>query len=148
MEKLLISACLLGIATRYDGKSKKVISDEDLKNLSEKYHLIPVCPEIYGVLSTPRVPSEIVGDRVKMKNGNDVTENYFKGANETLSLARLLGAKKALLKAKSPSCSKNGVYDGSFSGVLKEGMGVSAELLLKNGIEVFDENDIEKLLNI
>ena len=148
MEKLLISACLLGIATRYDGKSKKAISDENLKKLSEKYHLIPVCPEIYGGLPTPRVPSERVGERVLMSNGNDVTENYVKGAEETLHLAALTGAKKALLKAKSPSCSKSGIYDGSFSGVLKEGMGVTAELLKNNGVEVFDENDIEDLIGV
>ena len=146
MEKMLVSACLLGAATRYDGQSKKTISDENMKLLSERYHLIPVCPEIYGGLPTPRVPSERVGERVKMKNGEDVTENYLKGANETLLLCRVFGVKKALLKAKSPSCGKREIYDGSFSGRLKSGIGVTAELLIKNGIEVFDEYDIEKLI--
>ncbi len=146
MEKIIVSACLLGLATRYDGKSKPSISEEDLKRLSEKYHLIPVCPEIYGGLPTPRIPSERIGERVVMKDGTDVTENYTKGAYETLSVCKLLGVKKALLKAKSPSCSKTGVYDGSFTGTLVDGLGVTAELLIKNGIEVFDENDIELLI--
>lgn len=146
MEKVIISACLLGAATRYDGKSKKAISDENLKELSERYHLIPVCPEIYGGLPTPRVPSERIGDRVKMKDGSDVTENYEKGANETLALCRMFGVNKAILKANSPSCSKDKIYDGSFTGKLVDGKGVAAELLIKNGIEVFDENDIQELL--
>lgn len=146
MEKIIVSACLLGLATRYDGKSKPSISEEDLKRLSEKYHLIPVCPEIYGGLPTPRIPSERIGERVVMKDGTDVTENYTKGAHETLSVCKLLGVKKALLKAKSPSCSKTGVYDGSFTGTLVDGLGVTTELLIKNGIEVFDENDVELLI--
>ena len=148
MEKIIVSACLLGAATRYDGKSKPSISEEKMKKLTEAYHLVPVCPEIYGGLPTPRIPSERVGARVKMQDGRDVTENYNKGALETLSLCRLLGVKKALLKAKSPSCSKDKIYDGSFSGVLKDGFGVTAELLVKNGIEVFDENDIDALLDL
>ena len=146
MEKLLISACLLGAATRYDGKSKRVISDDDLKRLSDKYHLVPACPEIYGGLPTPRVPSERVLDRVKMKNGADVTDNYIKGAMETLEMCRMLNIKKALLKAKSPSCGKYEIYDGTFSGALVQGKGVAAELLIDNGIEVFDENEIFKLI--
>ena len=146
MEKIIVSACLLGLATRYDGKSKPSISEENLKKLSEKYHLIPVCPEIYGGLPTPRVPSERIGERVLMKDGRDVTENYAKGACETLSVCKMFGVKKALLKAKSPSCSKAEVYDGSFTGTLVDGLGVTAELLIKNGIEVFDENDVELLI--
>ncbi len=146
MEKLIISACLLGLATRYDGKSKKAITDEDLKKLSESYHLVPVCPEIYGGLPTPRTPSERVGERVKMKDGKDVTDNYLKGAYETLNLAKIAGAKKALLKAKSPSCGKDEIYDGSFSGVLTSGNGVTVDLLIANEIEVFNENEIDILL--
>ncbi|MBE6536564.1 MAG: DUF523 domain-containing protein [Ruminococcaceae bacterium] len=148
MEKIIVSACLLGVATRYDGKSKKVISDEDLKSLSEKYHIIPVCPEIYGGLSTPRIPSERIGDRVKMKDGRDVTENYIRGAYETLAFCRMFDVKKALLKAKSPSCSKRDIYDGSFTGKLVNGKGVAAELLIENGIEVFDETEIKELLSL
>ena len=146
MEKIIVSACLLGLSTRYDGKSKPSISEEQLKKLAEKFHIIPVCPEIYGGLPTPRVPSERIGERVVMKDGADVTENYSKGAYETLSVCQLFGVKKALLKAKSPSCSKAEIYDGSFTGTLVNGLGVTAELLIKNGIEVFDENDINLLI--
>ena len=147
MEKLLVSSCLLGMATRYDGKSKKSISDGDLKRLSEKYQIIPFCPEIYGGLPTPRVPSERIGELVKMKNGADVTENYKKGASEALSLCLTMNIKKALLKEKSPSCAKYEIYDGSFSGTLVDGKGVSAELLTENGIDVYNEDEISLLLN-
>ena len=146
MEKLLISACILGISSRYDGKSKKCIEDSELKALEDKYTLVPFCPEIYGGLPTPRTPSERVGDRVLMKDGTDVTENYEKGASEALLLCRTLGIKKALLKAKSPSCGKGRVYDGSFTGTLTDKDGVTAELLISYGIEVFSENEISDLL--
>ena len=146
MEKIIVSACLLGAATRYDAKSKPSISEEKMKKLTEAYHLVPVCPEIYGGLPTPRIPSERVGERVKMQDGRDVTENYNKGALETLSLCRLLGVKKALLKAKSPSCSKDKIYDGSFSGSLTKRDGVTAERLISAGLEVYTESCAEKLL--
>ena len=146
MEKIIVSACLLGMATRYDGKSKPSVSAENLKKLAEKFHIIPVCPEIYGGLPTPRVPSERLGERVVMKDGKDVTENYSKGANETLYVCKLFGVKKALLKAKSPSCSKSEIYDGSFEGRLTSGDGVCAELLMKNGIAVYTENEILELI--
>ncbi len=146
MEKLLVSSCLLGMATRYDGKSKKAISDTDLASLSEKYHIVPFCPEIYGGLPTPRIPSERISDTVKMKDGSDVTENYKKGAREALGLCRAMNIKKALLKEKSPSCAKYEIYDGSFTGTLVNGKGVASELLQNNGIEVFNENEIAELL--
>lgn len=146
MERLLISSCLLGLATRYDGRTKAVFSESDISRLSEKYELVPVCPEIYGGLPTPRTPSERVGDRVLMKDGTDVTENYRKGASDALVLCRILGIKKALLKARSPSCGKGEVYDGSFSGTLVSGHGVAAELLLNNGVEVYTENELDKLI--
>ena len=146
MEKLLISACLLGVASRYDGKSIKKVSDEALLLISEKYQLVPFCPEIYGGLPTPRNPSEKIVNEVFMNNGTCVTENYRKGAEEALRICRLLGISKALLKAKSPACGKGLIYDGSFSGTLTEGHGICAELLLSEGIEVFTENEIEKLI--
>ncbi len=146
MEKLLISSCLLGISSRYDGRSKAVFTESEIAILSKKYELVPFCPEIYGGLPTPRVPSEIIGDKVIMKDGTDVTENYNKGAAEALYLCKLLGIKKALLKERSPSCGVGKIYNGSFSGTLTDGNGVTAELLLKSGIEVLCESDIGKLL--
>ena len=146
MEKLLISACMLGISCRYDGKSKLAVTDEELRALNEKYQLVPFCPEIYGGLPTPRVPSERVGEEVIMKDGTRVTDNFKKGASEALKLCRGLDIKKALLKAKSPSCGKGEIYDGSFSGTLRPGNGVCTEFLLENGIEVYTENEIFELI--
>ena len=146
MESILISACLLGIPCRYDGKSKPKFTNDEISRLREKYSLIPVCPEIYGGLPTPRVGSERVLDRVIMADGTDVTENFKRGAEATLSLARTLGATRALLKEKSPSCGKGFIYDGSFTGKLVPGDGTTAELLLKNGISVFGESEIDKLI--
>lgn len=142
MDNLLISACLLGISCRYDGESREY----DLKGLEKKFSLIPVCPEIYGGLPTPRVPSEIAGDTVFNREGKNVTAQYQKGAQETLRLAKLFDAKYALLKAKSPSCGKNRVYDGSFTGTLIEGEGITAKLLKENGLEIFTEDEIDLLL--
>ncbi len=137
-EKILVSACLLGISCRYDGKSKP---NEKIIALAEKYELIPFCPEIYGGLPTPRTPSERVGNRVLMRDGKDVTENYNKGAKEALLLCKTLGIKRAVLKERSPSCGKGEIYDGSFTGVTASRDGVTAELLISEGIEVFSEND-------
>lgn len=144
MDSVLISACLLGAACRYDGECREY----DLKNLKEKARLIPICPEIYGGLPTPRVPSEITGDRVINRDGVDVTAQYEKGAREALQLAKLFDAKYAVLKAKSPSCGKSMVYDGTFSGKLTEGDGITARMLKENNVRIFTECEIEKLLTI
>ena len=143
MEKILVSACLLGIPCRYDGKS---MPNERIMALKEKYTLIPVCPEIYGGLPTPRTPSERVGELVLMKDGTDVTENYNRGADATLKIAEINGAKIAILKAKSPSCGKGMIYDGTFSGTLTAGNGVTAEKLTRVGITVLTENEIDEIL--
>ena len=143
MENVLVSACLLGIGCRYDGKHK---ANSEVLKLGEKYNLIPVCPEIYGGLPTPRVPSERIGDKVMMKNGNDVTENYQRGAREALELCRIYNIKIAVLKERSPSCGKGEIYDGTFSGALTERDGVTAELLMANGIRVLGESEINILL--
>ena len=137
MEPILISACLLGAACRYDGGSKPVLSVEALMG---RYQLVPVCPEQLGGLPTPREPSERQGDHVVMKSGADVT------AQQALHLARVFGCKKVVLKERSPSCGPGEIYDGTFSGKLTPGDGVTAALFKKNGIEVFGESDIETLL--
>lgn len=142
MEKLLISACLLGVSCRYDGKSKPM---ENIGKLMEKYELIPVCAEIFGGLPTPRVPSEISGEKVITSEGKDVTAEYLKGAEEVLRLGKLFGAKKALLKERSPSCGSGIIHDGKFDGGLVPGFGKTAALLIENGFEVYGESEIEKL---
>ena len=144
MDKILVSACMLGTACRYDGRS---VPKDEVISLGEKYILIPFCPEIYGGLPTPRVPSEFINDRVVMKNGNDVTENYLKGANEALRICNQLGIKIAVLKEKSPSCGKGKIYDGTFSGTLTDGDGMTVRVLQENGIKVFGESEISSLLD-
>lgn len=143
MKKLLISACLLGIPCRYDGRSVKAV---DVERLAENFELIPVCPEIYGGLPTPRTPSERVGDKTLMKDGRDVTENYLRGAEAAYALCESLGCTLALLKERSPSCGKNKIYDGSFTGTLIDGEGVTAEYLRERGIKIFGESEIDELL--
>ena len=143
MENILVSACLLGIGCRYDGKHK---ANEAVLALREKYNLIPVCPEIFGGLPTPRTPSERIGDRVMMRDGTDVTENYLRGAQEAYALCKIYGITTALLKERSPSCGKGLIYDGSFTGALTEGDGVTAEYLVARGIRVIGENEVNILL--
>ena len=143
MEKLLISACLLGVSCRYDGKSKPMA---DIDKLMEKYELVPVCAEIFGGLPTPRVAAEICEDKVITGDGRDVTAEYEKGAEEVLRLAKLFGCKKALLKEKSPSCGNGMIHNGKFDGGLVPGFGKTAELLLKNDIAVFGESQINELI--
>ena len=142
-EAILISACLLGVRCRYDGGSKP---QEPLLRLMEKYTLIPVCPEQLGGLPTPRHPSERQGERVVMDTGADVTEPYRRGAEAALRLCRLLHCQAAILKERSPSCGCGTIYDGTFTGTLTAGDGVTAELLLQNGITVLGESQAETLL--
>lgn len=140
--KILVSACLLGLSCRYDGKSKPVDGIDRLR-LQGQHTLIPFCPECMGGLPTPRPPAEIVGDRVISKEGVDVTAAYLRGAAETLRLMQLLGCDCAILKEKSPSCGHGLVYDGTFSGKLTPGDGITAALLTANGIPVYGESQIE-----
>ena len=140
--KILISACLLGACCRYDGASK---AHPLAALLAERHTLVPVCPEQLGGLPTPRPPAERRGGRVVTQCG-DVTEQYLRGAEETLELCKLLGCEAAVLKERSPSCGRGQVYDGTFSGTLTAGDGVTAELLAAHGILVYGESQIEKLL--
>ena len=133
----------MGINCRYNGKSETM---KELDSLKDKYNLIPVCPEIYGGLKTPRNPAEIVNDRVLTKENEDVTDNYRKGAEESLKLAKFYECKYAILKERSPSCGYGKIYDGTFSKSLIDGNGVTADLLSKNGVKIIGESNIEKLL--
>lgn len=138
MENLLISACLLGFECKYSGGSNR-LPEERIAALRREYRLIPVCPESAGGLPTPRDPSERLGDRVLSIKGKDVTAEFEKGAETALILAKRYGCKKALLKRSSPSCGGETVYDGTFTGTIIPGQGVTAELLRAEGIEVFGE---------
>lgn len=142
-EPLLISACLLGVPCRYDGASKPMPC---IERLTEKFVLVPVCPEQLGGLPTPRVPAERCGKSVLTRDGRDVTENYLRGAREALRLACITGCKAALLKAKSPSCGSGRIYDGTHTGTLTDGDGTTAELLKENGITVYTETGMDPLL--
>ena len=139
-KRLLISACLLGVPCRYDGKSKP---SEAALALGEKYELVPFCPECYGGLPTPRPPAEIRGDRVVTEAGKDVTEEYMRGAESALALCKALKIEDACLKSRSPSCGNREIYNGTFSGARVSGKGMTVRLLQKNGIRVFSEEDLE-----
>ena len=136
----LCSACLLGIKCAWDGKDR--YKNHKIIELAKKEVLIPVCPEQLGGLPTPRIPAENKADKVITKEGRDVTESFAKGAEEVLRLASLLNIKEAILKQNSPSCGCGKIYDGTFSGKLKQGYGVTAALLKKNGIKVIPDNQI------
>lgn len=135
METLLVSACLLGFDCKYSG-GNNALPEEDLKALRERYHLIPVCPEVAGGLPIPREPSERRGERVVNRRGEDVTAQFRRGAEIACRLAHRFGVKKALLKSNSPSCGSGRIYDGSFSGILIHGDGITAELLKKEKIGI------------
>ncbi len=141
--KILVSACLLGTPCRYDGASRR---HPLIDALAERHELVPVCPEVLGGLPTPRTPSERVGERVLMRDGRDVTENYRAGAAAALAVAQKEGCTLAILKARSPSCGSGEIYDGTFSRRLVPGDGVTAGLLKAHGLTVLSEDDIPSLL--
>lgn len=145
MEKqvVLISACLLGVNCRYNASGGTL---PGLAELMECAQLIPVCPEILGGLPTPRPPAERLGAHVVTCEGGDVTEAYARGAEETWKLARLFGAKFAVMKERSPSCGAGEIYDGSFSHTRISGDGVAAALLKENGISVYGESRVGELI--
>lgn len=139
MKKILVSACLMGYDCRYKGNSCK---NQKLLELAKDNILIPVCPEQMGGLPTPRYPSEIVGDRVIAKSGDDVTEQYMRGADFALQIAKANGVDCCIMKANSPSCGKGVIYDGTFSGNKTAGNGVTVQTLLDAGFTVMTEEDI------
>jgi len=147
---ILCSACLLGIKCTWDGKNR--YKNKKVIELSKKEFLIPVCPEQLGGLPTPRVPQEIQGCsgekvldgecKVLNKKGGDVTEKFIHGAQETLEIVKMFGIKEFIAKQKSPSCGCGRTYDGTFSGRLIRGDGVTTALLKRNGIRVISEEDL------
>ena len=141
-EKILVSACFLKEGYKYNGGAN---INNKIIELAEKYEFILICPEVQGGLSVPRMPSEVVGNKVVNNIGEDVTTQFTEGAKIALELARKYNIKKAILKKRSPSCGKGIIYDGTFSGNLIEGNGVAAQLLIDNGITVYTEDELEKL---
>lgn len=141
--RVVVSQCLLGIPCRYDGKCAV---HEAARDAACARGWIPVCPEILGGLATPRTPAERQGERVVTRDGQDVTAAYRRGAEQALRIAKLYGAKYALLKERSPSCGAGMIYDGTFSGTRIPGDGVTAALLRQNGLSVYGESRIEELI--
>ena len=141
-EKILVSACFLKEGYKYNGGANL---NNKIQKLAEKYEFVLICPEVQGGLSTPRKPSEVIGNKVVNNMGEDVTTNFVAGANMALELAKKHNCKKAILKGRSPSCGKGMIYDGTFSGNLIKGNGVAAQLLIDNGIEVYTEEEIDNL---
>lgn len=133
---IIVSACLAGIRCRYDGGCKP---DPNVMALVREGKALPLCPESLGGLPCPREPSEIFGSRVLACDGRDVTERFNKGAEEVLRVAKMYGVTEAILKAHSPSCGIGLVYDGSFSVKLVTGDGITARLLMENGINCTPE---------
>lgn len=139
----IVSACLAGAKCSYDGRDRL---NEEIFALVQEGRAIALCPEALGGLHVPRTPAEIAGAsgedvldrraRVMTKGGRDVTAEFIKGAERFCELAKSKGIKRAILKAKSPSCGLGRIYDGTFSGKLREGNGVTAALLKREGIEV------------
>jgi len=134
---LLVSACLAGIPCRWDGAEK---GEDAIIDLVRRGEAVLVCPEQLGGLTTPRSPSELKDGRVISKDGRDVTVEFRRGAEITLAMAKRYGCTEAILKARSPSCGSGRIYDGSFSGSLVPGDGVTAALLKANGIVVRTED--------
>jgi uncharacterized protein YbbK (DUF523 family) len=134
----IVSACLCGKKCRYDGKTMEV---DGIKKLVDEGKAIVVCPEVMGGLSTPRLPCEIIGNKVLNTNGEDKTSEFLNGAEKTLLTAVEHGIKKAILKEKSPSCGSNFVYDGSFNRTLIPGAGITSKLLVENGIQVISDEE-------
>ena len=137
--KRIVSACLLGINCKYNCTNNK--NNKVLDLLTEEV-LIPVCPEQLGGLASPREPCEQKNGKVYSKQGEDVTKNFLKGAKETFKIAQMFGVKKAILKQRSPSCGVGQIYDGSFSGKVVGGDGITTALLRANAIEVISEEDL------
>ena len=145
MERILISACLVGDNVKYDGGNNK---NPLIEKLLEKYELVPFCPEVEGGLPTPRHPSEQRGEQVVNDIDEDVTDEFNRGADLALNICLYLKIKKAILKERSPSCGVHSIYDGTFSHKVIPGSGVTAALLKRKGITVYSEDEIPELLNL
>lgn len=142
--KVMISACLAGQPVRFNGRTKS-IDHPAIRYWTEHDYLVPVCPEVLGGLPVPRKPAEMLsGDLVVTSEGQDVTSEFKTGARQTLIQCKLAGASMAVLTANSPSCGSNQVYDGSFTGQLTDGDGLTAKLLKQSQIKVFSTDQLDQ----
>lgn len=146
MSLIIVSACLAGVNCKYNGKNNLC---KRIQSLVSQGNAIPLCPEQLGGCPTPRTEAEVSGGtgadvldgkcRVINREGIDVTDYFIRGAQEVLQIAKLMGVQRAILKSKSPSCGFGQIYDGSFSGTLIKGNGITSELLIRNGILVEED---------
>ena len=136
---IIVSACLAGVKWRYDGNDN---ATHKVIEMVKKGIAIPICPEQLGGLQTPRIPAEIYEEKVINKKGENVTSQFKKGAKETLRIAELANCHKAILKQNSPSCGYGKIYDGSHTGRIIKGNGLTAKLLSKKGIIILTEEDL------
>lgn len=141
--KYIVSACLIGVNCKYDGKNNY---NKKIEDLFYRGDVMPVCPEVLGGLSTPRTPCEIVQEGMEMKvinkDGDDVTSCFIKGAEATLKIAKAIGADTAILQKRSPSCGVYEIYDGTHTNTLIKGQGITTKRLEENGIKVITEDDL------
>ena len=152
MIKVLVSSCLLGEAVRYHG-GDALCPSEVLHRWRAEGRLVPFCPETAAGLAVPRAPAEIIGGDgaavlegvayVGDSTGADVTAAFLRGAGAAVDVARAAGARVAVLKDGSPSCATTYVHDGSFRDQRDRGQGVTATLLTRAGLRLFNEHQLE-----
>lgn len=141
--KVGVSACLVGKNTKYDGGNN--YNKYVLEYLKDK-EVVLICPEVFGGLPTPRIPSEQTNDKVINSNNEDVTKQFVDGANEALKRLQQQNVNVVILKERSPSCGYKKIYDGTFSKTIIDGNGVFAKLAIENGFIIYTESDIENII--
>jgi uncharacterized protein YbbK (DUF523 family) len=135
----IVSACLVGINCRYNGTNAYC---KEVADLVRNGQAIPICPEQFAGLPTPREPVEIVGERIISMEGTDYTRQYWTGCSEAMRIVNLVDPDEAILKSKSPTCGCGRIYDGTFTRNLKHGDGILTQMLKKRGIKVRSEEDL------
>lgn len=141
--KVGVSACLVGKNTKYDGGNN--YNEYVLEYLKDK-EVVLICPEVFGGLPTPRIPSEQINDKIINSNNEDVTKQFVDGAQEALKRLQQQNVNVVILKERSPSCGYKKVYDGTFSKTIIDGNGVFAKLAIENGFIIYTESDIENII--
>ena len=141
--KILVSACLLGENCKYSGGNNY---NQAVCDFARGHQVVLVCPEVLGGLPTPRCPAEIVQGVVTNKEGINVDREFRAGAAKALAIAKENGVELAILQSRSPSCGVKEIYDGTFSGCLINGNGITSDLLIKNGVKVINESELDAWL--